>query len=156
MWPDQVKQLFLESGFSKELCVALILVEKPKKFRDYVAIIQQVAINLERGHSKGYQLTDTSPHNTRIDQETTLEVHVALFKVSRTCAKQVSKDVIKTCKENGLCLQCGDVDHQIQDYIYLPLIRLEGNHKAKVKALQVCQVTQVLEELSDFDNNNNN
>ena len=46
--------MFLESGFLKELYVALIPVEKPKNFRDYIAIVRQVAIDLERGYSKGY------------------------------------------------------------------------------------------------------
>ena len=51
-WPDQVKRLFLESGFLKELRVALILVEKPEKFEDYVTVIRRVVMDLEQGRGK--------------------------------------------------------------------------------------------------------
>jgi hypothetical protein len=39
LWPNWVKRLFLESGFSKELHTALIPVEKPKNFEGYVTIV---------------------------------------------------------------------------------------------------------------------
>jgi hypothetical protein len=52
-WPERVKRLFLESGFSKELRAALIPVEKPENFNNYVAVVRRVALDLERGHSRG-------------------------------------------------------------------------------------------------------
>jgi hypothetical protein len=54
LWPNRVKRLFLESGFLKELRAALIPVEKPKNFEGYVTIVRRVALDLERGYSKGY------------------------------------------------------------------------------------------------------
>ena len=54
LWPNRVKRLFLESGFSKELRAALILVEKPKNFKGYITIIRRVVLDLERGYSKGH------------------------------------------------------------------------------------------------------
>jgi hypothetical protein len=47
LWLNQVKRLFLESGFSKELRAALIPVEKPENFEGYVTIIRRVALDLE-------------------------------------------------------------------------------------------------------------
>ena len=54
LWLNRVKRLFLESGFLKELRAALILVEKPENFEDYVAVVRRVAIDLEWGYSKGH------------------------------------------------------------------------------------------------------
>jgi hypothetical protein len=54
LWPNRVKRLFLESGFSKELRVALILVEKPENFKGYITIVRRVVLDLEQGYSKGY------------------------------------------------------------------------------------------------------
>jgi hypothetical protein len=54
LWPNQVKRLFLESGFSKELRTALIPVEKPKNFEGYITVIRRVVLDLERGYGKGY------------------------------------------------------------------------------------------------------
>jgi len=54
LWPNRVKRLFLESGFLKELRVALIPVEKPENFEGYVTIIWRVVLDLEWGYSKGY------------------------------------------------------------------------------------------------------
>jgi len=47
LWPNQVKRLFLESSFLKELRIALILVEKPENFEGYVTIIRRVVLDLE-------------------------------------------------------------------------------------------------------------
>ena len=66
-WPDRVKRLFLESGFLKELRVALILVEKPEKFEDYVVVVQRVVMDLEWGCSKSQWSTDTGLYDTGMD-----------------------------------------------------------------------------------------
>jgi len=47
LWPNRVKRLFLESGFLKELRIALIPVEKPENFEGYIAIIRRVVLDLE-------------------------------------------------------------------------------------------------------------
>jgi len=54
LWPNRVKRLFLESGFSKELRIALIPVEKPENFEGYVTVIRRVVLDLERGYGKGH------------------------------------------------------------------------------------------------------
>jgi len=54
LWLNRVKRLFLESGFLKELRVALILVEKLENFEGYVTIVRRVVLDLEQGYSKGY------------------------------------------------------------------------------------------------------
>ena len=165
-WLDQVKRLFLESGFLKELRVALIPVEKPEKFKDYVTIVQRVVIDLEQGRGKGYQSTDTSPYDTRIDQETVPEVRVG--STSRTHVRRVLKDVIKARKSKGLCLRYSNTSYRIQEYTYLPPTRpevsvsttqsdgsisLDRSRETRVNASRVRQIEDVLRELdsSDFD-----
>ena len=39
MWPNRVKHMFLEAGFSRELQTELVLVEKPENFKNYIIII---------------------------------------------------------------------------------------------------------------------
>src|SRR6266536_2643820 len=165
-WPDRVKRLFLESGFSKELRVALIPVEKPENFGDYVAVVRRVAIDLERGHGKGYWSTDIGPNDTGMDWETAPEVRVA--SASRTHAKRVSKDVIEARKSKGLCLRCGNAGHRIRECTYLPptgpeasvfaarpddSIGLNRSRGTGINASRVRQIEEVLNELdsSDFD-----
>jgi hypothetical protein len=123
----------LESGFSKELRAALIPVEKPENFEGYVTIIRRVALDLERGYSKGHW--DTSSYDTRMEWETALEVRVA--SVSRTYAKRVSKDVIKARKEKGLCLRYGNTSHRIRNYTYLALIGLESHSTSGSRILKI-------------------
>lgn len=120
MWPARVKRLFLESGFSKELRTALIPVEKPENFDDYVAVVRRVAMDLERGHSKGYGVADATSYDTGMDWETAPEVRVA--SASGTHAKRVSKDVLEARKKNGACLRCGNTGHRIRECTYLPPI----------------------------------
>ena len=107
MWPNRVKRLFLESGFSKELRVALIPVEKPENFEGYVTIIRRVVLDLERGYSKGHW--DASSYDTRMEWETALEVHMA--SMSRTYVKRVLKDVIKAYKEKALYLRYSNTSY---------------------------------------------
>ena len=52
LWPDRVKRLFLETGFSKELRTALVPVIKLDKFRDYINIVRRVVLYLERSKGK--------------------------------------------------------------------------------------------------------
>jgi hypothetical protein len=127
----------LESGFSKELRAALILVEKPENFEGYVTIIRRVVLDLERGYSKGYW--DTSSYDTRIEWETTPEVRIA--SASGTHVKRVLKDVIKAYKEKGLCLCYGNTSYWIRNYMYLVLVRLEADSRsrtAKISTSRVC------------------
>jgi len=161
--------LFLESGFLKELRTALIPVEKPEKFEDYVAVVRRVVMDLERGRGKSQWSTDTGLYDTGMDWETALEVRVASNGASRTHAKRVSKDVIEARKSKGLCLRCGNSGHRIREYMYLPLVGMEvsvfiarpdGNiglnsrsRETRVNASRVRQIEEVLNELdsSDFD-----
>jgi hypothetical protein len=154
LWPNWVKRLFLESGFSKELRAALILVEKPENFEGYVTIIRRVALNLERGHSKGHW--DASSYDTGMEWETAPEVRMA--STSGTYTKRVSKDVIKARKEKGLYLRYSNAGHRIRNCTYLALIRLEPHsanrsRTSKISASRVRQVNEVLGELdsSDFE-----
>jgi hypothetical protein len=146
----------LESGFSKELRTALIPVEKPENFEGYVTIVRRVVLDLEQGYGKGYWSTDIGSYDTTMDWETAPEVRVA--SASGTYAKRVSKDVVKACKEKGLCLCCGNTGHRIRNYTYLALIGLEshsasGSRTSKISASRVRQVNEVLGELdsSDFE-----
>ena len=41
--------MFLEAGFSRELRTALVLVEKPENFENYIVVVRRVVIELERG-----------------------------------------------------------------------------------------------------------
>jgi hypothetical protein len=41
--------LFLKSGFNKELCTALIPVEKPTDYNAFVIVVLRVAMDIERG-----------------------------------------------------------------------------------------------------------
>ena len=43
--------MFLEAGFLRELQTALVLVEKPENFENYIIIIRRVVIELEQGRS---------------------------------------------------------------------------------------------------------
>lgn len=154
LWPNRVKRLFLESGFSKELRVALIPVEKPENFEGYVAVVRRVALDLERGHGKGHWSTDIGSYDTTMDWETAPEVRVA--SASGTHAKRVSKDVIEARKEKGLCLRCGNTGHRIRHCTYLAPVGLEadsGSRTAKISASRVRQVNEILGELdsSDFE-----
>jgi len=144
----------LESGFSKELRVALIPVEKPENFEGYVTIIRRVVLDLERGHGKGYWSTDIGSYDTTIDWETAPEVRIA--SMSRTHIKRVSKDVIKARKEKGLYLRYSNTSHRIRNCTYLVPVRLEADSRsrmAKISTSRVYQVNEILGELdsSDFE-----
>ena len=169
LWPERVKRLFLESGFSKELRAALIPVEKPEKFEDYVAVVRRVAMDLERGRGKSQWSTDTGPYDIGMDWETAPEVRVASNGASGTHAKRVSKDVIEARKAKGLCLRCGNAGHRIRECTYLPPVGMEvsvfaarpdgsiglnsGSRETRVNASRIRQIEEVLNELdsSDFD-----
>ena len=43
--------MFLEAGFLRELRTALVLVEKPENFENYIVVIRRVAMVLEQGRN---------------------------------------------------------------------------------------------------------
>lgn len=121
-WPDRLKKLFLKNGFSKELRTALIPVEKPAGYNDYVSVVRRVAVDLERGQKK-WSGTVASyggrSHGGGMEWETTPEIRLATSSTG-TAAKWVSKETIQARKKQGLCIRCGLPGHRIPDCEYLP------------------------------------
>jgi hypothetical protein len=167
LWPPRVKRLFLESGFSQELRTALIPVEKPEKFEDYVAVVRRVALDLERGRSGkmpwssskvGSASYDTS--SSLMDWETAPEVSIS---ASGTRAKRVSKDILEARKKTGSCLRCGNTGHRLKDCEYLPplglevnaaaLLRPASNGRTRITPARVRIIEETLAEMDsdDFD-----
>lgn len=144
LWPDRVKRMFLESGFSKELRAALIPVEKPENFESYVAVVRRVAMDLERGRGIGQP---TSSYASTMDWETAPEVRVASTGIHR--AKRVSKEAIEARRAKGLCLRCGQTGHRIRDCTFLP--PGEDDKPVGVNASRIRQIGPDLEDDSDED-----
>ena len=60
--------MFLEAGFSRELQTALVPVEKPENFENYIIVIQQVVMELERGRGISLSIDNRVLYsNNRID-----------------------------------------------------------------------------------------
>jgi hypothetical protein len=174
-WPDRVKRLFLESGFSRELRAALIPVKKPEKFEDYINVVRRVALDLERskGQATGYGFSSSGSKSTTtgsMDWEAAPEVRLATLGVesSSVRAKRVSRDVLDARKAQGLCLRCGNRGHRVADCEYLPPVAVNtvglgprtgngtGSQKNSVRiskssADRIREINQVLEDLEDDD-----
>lgn len=129
-WPDRVKRMFLEAGFSKELRIALIPVEKPENFESYIAIVRRVAMELERGRGTSLSYDNgILPGDNGMDWEVAPEVRVAALGAESKGlrAKRVSKDVLEARRANGLCLRCGNTGHRIRDCSYLPPVKVNAS-----------------------------
>jgi len=105
LWPDRVKRLFFESGFSKELRTALIPVKKPENFGDYVDVVKRVALDLERSKGKvqwstGNGFMSGGSKGTAMDWETAPEIRIGTLGVESGSvrAKRVSKDILDARK----------------------------------------------------------
>ena len=152
--------MFLESGFLKELRAALIPVEKPENFEAYVAVVRRVALDLERGHSKGHGSIDIRSYDTGIEWETASEARVA--STSRTYAKRVSKDVIEARRSKGLCLRYSDPSYRIRECTFLPPARpgdrvygaravSSSGRSLRVSASRIRQIEEALSDLDSSD-----
>lgn len=142
-WPDRVKRMFLESGLSKELRMALIPVEKPDDFEGYVAVVRRVAMDLEKGRGIGHL---PSSYSVGMEWETAPEVRIASSGIHR--AKRVSREVFEARKAKGLCLRCGQDGHRIRDCVYLPP---KGDGPIVAKASKTRQFEPVLDYSDDDD-----
>ena len=135
--------MFLEAGFSRELRTALVLVEKPENFKNYIIVVRQVIMELERGYGISLFINNRVLYsNNRINWEVAPEVRVAALGVENNGlrAKRVAKDVLEARRAKGLYLWYGNSGYRIRNYSYLPLIQVNTSRLS----------------LENNNNNNNN
>jgi hypothetical protein len=130
-WPDQIKRIFLETGFSKELSTALVPVQKPSKFDDFVTVVRRVAVDLERGARRAgggsYGASSSYGDSTAdgMDWDPEPEVKISTVGIKKR-AKLVSRAVLLARKKKGLCLRCGHLGHRIHACAFLEPLGLRS------------------------------
>jgi hypothetical protein len=108
-WPNQIKRIFLETGFSKELSIALMPVQKPLKFNDFVTVVYRVAIDLKRGAWRvgggSYRASSLYRDSiaNEIDWDLELEVKISTMRIKKR-AKLISHTILLARKKKGLYL----------------------------------------------------